>query len=114
MRQINVERFKAARRSVIELGSHKITITRPTPWDIAMSQENGGRPDITWAAGYVIDWDFQEIDLIPGGDPEPVAFNTAVFCDWIKDFPQHWGTLINGVIGAYQAYESALEARGNV
>lgn len=114
MREINVERFKACRRSEVQIGGHQFTVSRPTPWDVAMAQENGGRPDIEWAARYVVAWSLCESDLIPGGDPEPVTFNADVFAEWIKDYPDYWQPLIKGVIDAYQAHEKRLEDRGNV
>lgn len=114
MRQINAESISRSRRSVIELGRHKITIERPTPWDVVMSQGAGVKADVVWASGFVVGWDLQEIDLVPGGLPLPVVFDGAAFGAWIKDYPDLWQPLVKGVIDAYQAYEQVLADRGNV
>lgn len=114
MREINLEKMAAARQSDLPLGSHTLKITRPSPWDVLTAQAEGKRLDIDWAAGYVVGWDFTEADLFPGGDPEPVAFNEKAFRLWIKDEPQHWKTLVEGIKSSYQQHEKALAERGNV
>lgn len=107
-------KFEAARRSQLPVGSHMLTIRRPSPWDVATAQASGARLDLDWASSFVVGWDFQEIDLIPGGNPEPVDFDSAIFVEWIKDNPDHWQPLIQGVISRYREHEDTLSARGNV
>lgn len=113
MREINLARFEAARQSALLLGKHTVTLQRPTPWDVSSAQGAGQRLDIEWAARFVVGWDFTEADLVPGGDPEPVAFDAAVFSAWVKDHPDAWQPLIQGVIAAYKAHEASLDERGN-
>ena len=114
MREINLAKFAAARQSALPLGKHSVTLQRPTPWDVSAAQGAGQRLDIEWAAQFVVGWDFTEADLLPGGDPEPVAFNADVFATWVKDHPATWQPLIEGVIAAYKAHEASLDERGNV
>lgn len=114
MRDINLAKFAAARQSALPLGKHSVTLQRPTPWDVSAAQGAGQRMDIEWAAQFVVGWDFTEADLLPGGDPEPVAFNADVFATWVKDNPATWQPLIEGVIAAYKAHEASLDERGNV
>lgn len=114
MREINFERMAAARQSNLPVGRHNLTITRPSPWDVLTAQAEGLRLDIEWAAGYVVGWDLTEADLVPGGDPEPVAFNASAFRMWIKDEPNLWKPLVDGIKDAYQQHEKALAERGNV
>lgn len=114
MREINLEKMAAARRSNLPVGSHSLTITRPSPWDVLTAQAEGKRLDIEWAASYVVGWDFTEADLLPGGDPEPVEFNAKAFLLWIKDEPKLWKPLVDGIKDAYQQHEKALAERGNV
>lgn len=114
MREINLAKFAEARQSALPLGKHSVTLQRPTPWDVSAAQGEGVRLDIEWAAKFVVGWDFTEADLLPGGVPEPVAFNAAIFAEWVKDHPDTWQPLIQGVIAAYKAHEEALDERGNV
>jgi hypothetical protein len=113
MREINRARFEAARQSSLPIGKHTVTIRRPSPWDVVQAQAGGRRLNIEWAAGFVVGWDLIESDLLPGGDPEPVAFDADIFLSWLKDNPEFWQPLVKGVTGAYRTYEEALEARGN-
>lgn len=114
MREINFQRMAEARQSLLPVGRHKLTITRPSPWDVLSAQAEGRRLDIEWAADYVVGWDLTEADLLPGGDPEAVEFNTAAFRLWIKDEPSLWKPLVDGIKASYQAHEKALAERGNV
>lgn len=108
------ERFEAARRAPLLLGKHAVTIRRPTAWEVCELQRPGRVADLAWAAGFVVGWNLLESDLLPGGDPEPAEFDPVVFLGWIKDKPEHWPTLIGGVIGAFKDHRDAEEARGNV
>jgi hypothetical protein len=114
MREVNFARMAAARQSNLTVGGHQLTITRPSPWDVLTAQAEGKRLDIDWAANYVVGWDFTEADLFPGGDPEPVAFDSAAFRLWIKDYPDNWKPLVKGITEAYDSHEKALAERGNV
>ncbi len=107
------EKLQAARQVGLQLGSHRITLRRPTPWEIAKAHASDQRMDVVWAAGFVIGWDFTEADVIPGGLPEPASFDGEVFALWIQDYPDHWPTLVNGVVAAYQDHERAQAERKN-
>jgi hypothetical protein len=108
-------KFEAARRSQLPVGDdRKLTIRRPSPWDVASAHANSVRMDLEWASQFVVDWNFKEVDLIPGGLPEPVVFDAEVFNTWIKDHPSFWTTVVQGVMDAHTAYEKAQEERGNV
>ena len=66
------------------------------------------------ATKYVVGWDLKESDLLPGGDPEPVVFDRAIFALWLADRADLWEPIVSGVVNAYRAHEDAQEARGNV
>lgn len=36
---------------------------------------------------FTVGWNLREIDLIPGGGPEPVAFAPELFEAWLNDHP---------------------------
>ena len=113
MKKLDLARFQKSRESVVESGDKKFTIRRPPALDVARIQN--GRIDIDFACKYVVGWPgLTEADLLPGGDPEPVEFDSALFVAWIADQPQHWNPIVNGVISSFQMHEEASEARGNV
>lgn len=112
--RLDKARFAAARASQITLAGHQITLRRPTPWEVATAQAADQRLDITWASSFAAGWDFLESDLLPGGVPDPVDFDSETFRLWVEDHPETWKPLIDAVIGAYKAHETALAERGNV
>lgn len=113
MKQLDLAKFQRGRESVVEAAEFKFTIRRPPALDIARAGAEGVAMSIEFATRYVVGWDgVKESDLLPGGDPEPVAFDGAVFKAWIADRPDLWQPIANGVIAAYQRHEEATEARG--
>lgn len=107
------EKFEAARRQLLPLGTHSVTIRRPTDWEICALQRPGSVADIAWASSFVVDWSLQESDLLPGGDPVPAPYDAYVFVEWIKDHPDLWSPLVDGVIRAYRQHRAAEDDRGN-
>jgi hypothetical protein len=56
---------------------------------------------------FVVDWKgVKEIDLIPGGDPFDVPFDSELFYEWLSDNPKFWEPIINGIIESYRAHET--------
>lgn len=113
MREISLEKFVKARQSRVEIGGRFFTISRPTSWDVAQAQASKLKPNLEWAVSFVVDWDFAEADLLPGGDPEPVEFNREVLFSWLKDRTDCWGPLVDAVVSAYKTHKEALDERGN-
>lgn len=113
MREIDRQKIALARQTAIDLGPYRITIRRPSPWEIASAQAAGKPTDLVWAAGFAVGWNLKESDLFPGGDPEPVAFDAGAFSDWLQDRPEHWKAYVDGVAESYRAHEAALAERGN-
>ena len=114
MKELGFEKFQASRRSWVESGKHRFQIQRPTMLDVVKSGRDGEQLTIEFAAGFVVGWDqVTEADLIPGGDPEPVAFDPAIFKVWIAEQPALWRPISEGIAAAYRAHEERTEARGN-
>lgn len=115
MKKLDLARFQKGRESVVESGSFKFTIRRPTQLEVIRLMSAGGNLSIETAATYVVGWEgVNEIDLLPGGDPEPVEFDAELFQAWVADKPDLWGLIVQGVIDACRRYEEALAERGNV
>lgn len=115
MKKISLEKYQKSRETIVSAGSFSFTVRRPTRMDVARIGANGGLVSLEFAARFVVGWSgVNEADLIPGGDPEPAEFDGALFAAWIADRSDLWKSLAEGVSNAYQQYEEATEARGNV
>lgn len=108
-----VEKIRKARQSVVKVGEGgkwSITITRPTDMDVVEMQTAGRLSLQDILRRFVVGWSgVRELDLIPGGSPEPVAFDSALFLEWIADKPTLWAPLNEAILGAYRAHEADLE-----
>lgn len=114
MKTLDLARFQKSRQSIIPAGGHHFTIERPSTLDVVRLSAEGAGLTIENATKYVVGWDLKESDLLPGGDPEPVAFDRAIFSLWLADRADLWEPIVSGVVNAYRAHEEAQEARGNV
>lgn len=113
MRQIGVEKYRKAAQTRVEVEGYAFTIQRPSC--AAVAEITGRRISLDWAIGFVVGWEgVLESDLLPGGDPEEVQFDSSLFAAWVKDRPALWQPIIDGVIDAYRRYEEEASARGKL
>ncbi len=113
--KLDITRFHRARETQVEAGGHIFIIRRPTALDVARMQVAGQQFTIDQAVRYLSGWDkVNEIDLIPGGVPEPLDFDSDLCAAWVFDRPDLWEPIVTGVVDAYRRHEEAQEARGNV
>ncbi len=76
---------------------------RPTDLDMIELRE-GIKP--RGLLRFVSGWEnVTEIDLVPGGDPHPLAFDQEALVEWVSDEPELFAELINGITGAYAAHQ---------
>lgn len=93
-----LQRLLAAREQWIKVGSFELLIRRPTRYQLALwaPQEDAEGKQTAPAADArvqlrtcVIDWrGVTEVMVLPGGGPEPLAFDTDLFVTWIEDRPE--------------------------
>ncbi len=115
MKKLELARFQKSRESQVDAGAFGFTIRRPSALDMARVGAEGGGITIEYACKYVVGWQgVNESDLIPGGDPEPLEFDNALFSTWVSDRPELWQPIVKGLINAFRAHEEASEDRGNV
>jgi len=100
---MSAEKIRRARESKIEAGGHSFTIRRPTDLDMAE-----GPSGIDLIKRHVVDWDLKEMDVFPGGNPEPAAFEAETWAEWIADRPDLWRPLSKAINDAYVAHAKAL------
>jgi hypothetical protein len=112
MKQANLAAYERSRPSQCTAGGYTFSIRRPYVDEVIGGKLAGlGAAEI--AARFVIGWEgVKESDLMPGGDPEEVAFDAALFAAWIKDQPDLWPPLTQAIVGAYEAHEKALYEQG--
>lgn len=103
------EKMRKARQSRVEAGGYTFVILRPTPEDIA---ELAGKITLASLKQFVVGWDgVKELDLIPGGDPHPLAFDADACCEWLADRPDLMGPVGDAILAACTKYSEALRAR---
>jgi len=112
MKTVSLDRYKKSGQTRVEVGRFAFTVQRPTPAEVVIGRQ-GRQIDLPFVADHVVDWEnVLESDLLPGGDPEPVAFERDLFAAWMADTPDLWAPLAQAMADSYRAYEEALEARG--
>jgi hypothetical protein len=104
-----IERLQRARQSTIASAGRSFTVRRPT--DLEMHEMHGRIDQRLLLVRFVVDWGVMtEIDLgIPGGGPDPVAFDAALFEAWIADHPEHWDDISRAVMEGYKGHREAME-----
>lgn len=104
-----IDQLRKARESRIEVGEWVFTIRRPTDMEVIELQEQGGL-NLRNALQFVTGWNLREIDLIPGGAPDPVPFDAELFREWVADRPEVWSPLAEGIGDAYRRHAARMEA----
>lgn len=115
MKTLTADRYLKSGQTVVEVGRFAFTLQRPTPAEVLLARAGRQAIDLPFVAAHVVGWSgVQESDLVPGGDPEPVAFDAALFKAWMDDEPDLWAPLSKALVDAYQSHEEAREARGKL
>lgn len=107
------ERYRAAQAIPVAVGGWQFTLRRPTDYEIETGRPGGW--SIPWVAGFVTGWaGVLESDILPGGNPEPAAFDPVLFALWVQDHPELWAPLSSAVADAYQSWSDARQKKGEV
>ncbi|MCP4091419.1 MAG: hypothetical protein GY746_16760 [Gammaproteobacteria bacterium] len=105
--------MRKAREISIAVGDYIFLITRPTDIDAVSMSFDDLKAGVVGVSSFVIGWEgVTELDLIPGGTADPVEFDADLFSEWIKDRPDLWQPLIDGVLDAYKSHRKRQEAQG--
>ena len=106
-----IEKMRKARETRLAIAGVNLTIRRPTDLESTELRFSGTREAVKGISRFVVDWDgMREIDLVPGGEDKPVAFDRELFELWLEDQPEAWEILVNGVLAAYKAHAKKHEA----
>jgi hypothetical protein len=105
-----IDKIRKARETVVTVGGHNYTVRRPTDMDMAEIAGQGGVPIKEYLRRFVVGWDIKELDLIPGGGPEPVEFDSDLLVEWVSDHPDDWKPLADAIKNGYAAHVAKREA----
>lgn len=100
------DKLRRARERVVEVAGRRFTLRRPTDAEAMLLGEQTG---LDLVRRYITGWDLREIDLIPGGGPDPVPFDAALWADWVDDQPALWAPLAEAIVTAYREHADARE-----
>jgi hypothetical protein len=103
-----IAKLKKARETLVSVSGFNFTIRRPT--DLEVLNLRGAelkQGDIM--SRFVVDWgEMKEIDIIPGGNPVPVPFDSDLFMAWAADRPDLWGPLTDAILTAYADHQAQV------
>ena len=101
-----VEKLRKAREQQVTVGGFTFTVRRPTDVEALALRGATSMRDLM---PFVIGWDtVREIDVLPGGDPHPLAFDVDVAAEWLADRPDLLTPLIDAIHEQYRAHVAAL------
>jgi hypothetical protein len=104
-----IEKIRKARESVIEVEGHKYTIRRPTEADQAEMYRGAGYSRLDLVRSCVVDWDLQEIDVVPGGSPIPLTFSAALWAEYVDDKSSLWQPISDAVRNLINTHNEEVE-----
>lgn len=100
------DKLRRARENRVEIGGFAFTVRRPT--DLEMFDL---RADLKPARflPYVTGWDkVREIDVLPGGSPEPLPFDAETRDEWLADRPDLLVPLFERIVALYESHMQRL------
>ncbi|MER2518572.1 MAG: hypothetical protein ABTR92_19610 [Candidatus Accumulibacter phosphatis] len=104
-----LQKLLRARETQIPVGEYVFTIRRPTPLEHEEKLSKGNNP-ARGILSFVVGWEnVTSADIIPGGDPHPLAFEAAVCAEWLSDRPDLFAPIAEAIVQAYRAHILALE-----
>lgn len=99
-------RRRAARETVVEIGGHKWTLRRPTDYERLHLAD---KTPFEIVCKFLVGWTLTGVELVPGGDPVAVPFDSDLASDWLADHPELWGPLTQALADAIKAHDDARE-----
>ena len=106
-----LDKIRKARESKLKIGSITYKVMRPTDLDTIDMRFENTREAVLGVSKFVVDWDAKEVDLFPGGSGSNAEFDTEVFVEYIKDHPESWAPLIEGIRDLYSRYNEQRKER---
>lgn len=102
-----IDKIRKSREQRVDVGGYTFTVRRPTDIEAMALRNAGGIADLL---PFVVGWEgVKEIDLVPGGNAVPVAFDPVVAAEWLADRPDLLQPLVEAIMESYRAHVAALE-----
>lgn len=83
-----IEKMRAARELAVDAAGHRFTVRIPHGGELEEIAESLNGRSLTFrrvVEAAVVGWNLTELDLIPGGGPEPVLFHADLFREWLGE-----------------------------
>jgi hypothetical protein len=119
-----LEKLRRSRESNVEAGGFTFTIRRPTAYqlgqitdrsEVEVNDDASGQvktiqvpKDEPMLRRFVVGWNVKEIDIIPGGDATPAAFDADLLIEWLQEQPAIWQVLIAEIWQLYTRRDSEV------
>lgn len=103
-----IDKLRRAREERLTVGEVTLIYRRPTALEmIELQAKPKGRAVLPFLCG----WEgVRELDLIPGGSPEPLEFDSALAVEWLTDRMDLLVPLVDAVFDAYTRHAQRQEA----
>jgi len=105
-----IEKLRRACEVKVTIDGKNYTVRRPTDAEIVELQRTGGATFAAVAKQFVVGWDLVELDLVPGGGPEPVPFDAELWAEWVADRLEMWAPIANAALDAYFKHRETRDA----
>lgn len=98
------EIYRKALEISVDAGGFTFTVERPSDEGMLRVKRGEITDEFALIRAYTIGWNLKDVDVIPGGGPEPAPFDRELFSLWVSDHPEVWEPLCTGIIDAYKAH----------
>lgn len=102
-----IDKIRKARETTVTINGKTWTIRRPTDEEAAQFGQSGL---LDMVKRFVIGWELIELEIVPGGGPEKVQFDSALFAEWVADQPEVWEPFGTAILDAYKAHAEKRDA----
>lgn len=96
---------KKSREREVTVGDHGYTVSRPKAADMLNDLSR-----IELARRFTVGWTLKNIDLVPGGNPDPEPFEATLWVDWLEDNEELWLPLSDAILALWNDHQTAKEA----
>jgi len=104
-----IEKILRAREQAVTVGERTFTIRRPTSADMV---EMEGKNNLDYLRKFVVGWNLQELDVVPGGGAEPIPYDAEVWAHYLNDRQELWAPLGEAIIKSITDYAEARKVDG--
>lgn len=101
-------RMLKSRESRVVIGQYTFIVRRPTPLEHEEKLRKGNVA--RGILDFVVGWEgVTEGDLVPGGDPHPLAFDREACAEWLSDRPDLFEPIARNVVDRFGEHVASLE-----